>query len=142
MRQRPVAAQFRRTSLRLMVQLRPGFSCAMYCQDYEVIHPPGINLAYMTHLFCKCSPATVLPRNCGRRRNERPETPIDRFVDPRMVVCRDVDVLGLVFARLRRHRASAAIVFAGNARPRAGRYVVGVVTKRAIAETVIDNYEN
>jgi CIC family chloride channel protein len=70
-----------------------------------------------------------------------PETPIDRFVEPRMVVCRDVDVLSLVFARLRRHRASAAIVFAGNARPRA-RDVVGVVTKRAIADTVIDNYEN
>jgi CIC family chloride channel protein len=58
-----------------------------------------------------------------------------------MVVCRDVDVLSLVFARLRRHRASAAIVFAGNARPRV-RDVVGVVTKRAIADTVIDNYEN
>jgi CIC family chloride channel protein len=70
-----------------------------------------------------------------------PETPIDRFVEPRMVVCRDVDVLSLVFARLRRHRASAAIVFAGNARPRV-RDVVGVVTKRAIADTVIDNYEN
>jgi CIC family chloride channel protein len=70
-----------------------------------------------------------------------PETPIDRFVEPRMVVCRDVDVLSLVFARLRRRRASAAIVFAGAARPRP-RDVVGVVTKRAIADTVIDNYED
>jgi CIC family chloride channel protein len=70
-----------------------------------------------------------------------PETPIDRFVEPRMVVCRDVDLLSLVFARLRRHRASAAIVFSGAARPRT-QNVVGVVTKRAIADTVIDNYED
>ncbi len=70
-----------------------------------------------------------------------PQTPIERFVEPRMVVCRDVDLLSLVFARLRRHRASAAIVFAGEARPRT-RNVVGVVTKRAIADTVIDNYED
>jgi CIC family chloride channel protein len=70
-----------------------------------------------------------------------PETPIDRFVEPRMVVCRDVDLLSLVFARLRRRRASAAIVFSGAARPRT-QNVVGVVTKRAIADTVIDNYED
>ena len=38
-------------------------------------------------------------------------------------------------------RASAAIVFAGEARPRT-RDVVGVITKRAIADTVIDNYED
>ena len=70
-----------------------------------------------------------------------PETPIDRFVEPHMAVCRDVDLLSLVFARLRRHRASAAIVFSGSARPRA-RDVVGIITKRAIADTVIDNYED
>jgi chloride channel protein, CIC family len=70
-----------------------------------------------------------------------PETLIDQFVEPRMVVCRDVDALSLVLARLRRHRASAAIVFSGNARPRT-RDVVGVVTKRAIADTVIDNYQD
>lgn len=70
-----------------------------------------------------------------------PETLIDRFVEPRMVVCRDADVLSLVLARLRRHRASAAIVYSGEGRPRA-RDVVGVITKRAIADTVIENYEN
>ena len=70
-----------------------------------------------------------------------PETLIDRFVEPRMVVCRDVDLLSLVFARLRRRRASAAIVFSGNARPRT-RDIVGIITKRAIADTVIDNYED
>ena len=58
-----------------------------------------------------------------------------------MAVCRDVDLLSLVFARLRRHRASAAIVFSGSARPRA-RDVVGIITKRAIADTVIENYED
>jgi len=42
---------------------------------------------------------------------------------------------------LRRHRASAAIVYSGEGRPRA-RDVVGVITKRAIADTVIENYEN
>ena len=70
-----------------------------------------------------------------------PTTPIDAFVEPRLVVCRDEDLLSLVFARLRRRRASAAVVFAGNARPRA-RDVVGVITKRAIADTVIDNFED
>jgi CIC family chloride channel protein len=70
---------------------------------------------------------------------KEPETPIDRFVEPRMVVCRDVDLLSLVFGRLRRHRASAAIVFSGEARPRT-RDVVGIITKRVIADTVIDNY--
>ncbi len=70
-----------------------------------------------------------------------PETPIDRFVEPQMVVCRDADLLSLVFARLRRHRASAAIVFSGKARPRA-RDVVGIITKRAIADTVIENFED
>jgi len=70
-----------------------------------------------------------------------PETPIDRFVEPRLVVCRDVDLLSLVFARLRRRRASAAIVFAGDVRPRV-RDVVGVITKRAIADTVIENFED
>ena len=71
----------------------------------------------------------------------KPETPIDRFVEPRMVVCRNVDLLSLVFARLRRHRASAAIVFSGSARPRT-RDIVGVITKRAIADTVIENFED
>ena len=74
----------------------------------------------------------------AQRRRKRRSTVSSK---PRMVVCRDADLLSLVLARLRRHRASAAIVFAGNARPRA-RDVVGVVTKRAIADTVIDNYEN
>jgi CIC family chloride channel protein len=57
------------------------------------------------------------------------------------VICRDVDLLGFVFGRLKRHRSGAAIVFRGVDRPRA-RDIVGVITKRAIADTVIDNYED
>jgi len=70
-----------------------------------------------------------------------PDMLVDRFVEPRVVVCRDVDLLSLVFARLKRHRAGAAIVFSGADRPRA-RDVVGVITKRAIADTVIETYED
>jgi CIC family chloride channel protein len=70
-----------------------------------------------------------------------PDMLVDRFVEPRVVVCRDVDLLSLVFARLKRHRAGAAIVFSGVERPRA-RDVVGVITKRAIADTVIESYED
>ena len=69
-----------------------------------------------------------------------PEIPIDRFVEGRIVVCRDVDILSLVFARLKRRRGGAAIVFSGDGRPRASD-VVGVITKRAIADAVIDNFE-
>jgi CIC family chloride channel protein len=57
------------------------------------------------------------------------------------VLCRDVDLLSLVFARLKRRRSGAAIVFHGVERPRA-RDIVGVITKRAIADTVIDSYED
>lgn len=68
-----------------------------------------------------------------------PETPVDRFVES-CVLCRDVDLLGPVFARLKRHRGGAAIVFTGTKRPRAGD-VVGVITKRAIADAVIEGYD-
>jgi chloride channel protein, CIC family len=66
---------------------------------------------------------------------------VDDFVEKRPVVCRDVDLLSVVLARLKRRRAGAAIVFTGTHRPRAAD-VVGVITKRAIADAVIDNYED
>jgi chloride channel protein, CIC family len=66
---------------------------------------------------------------------------VDDFVEKTLVVSRDVDLLSLVLARLKHHRAGAAIVFHGTARPRA-RDVVGVITKRAIADAVIDNYDD
>ena len=65
---------------------------------------------------------------------------IDRFVEKRLVLCRDTDLLSLALARLRRYRAGAAIVFHGVDRPRT-HDVVGIITKRAIADTVIDNTE-
>jgi chloride channel protein, CIC family len=66
---------------------------------------------------------------------------VDDFIEKRPVVCRDVDLLSLALARLKRHRAGAAIVFRGTRRPRAAD-VVGVITKRAIADAVIDNFED
>jgi CIC family chloride channel protein len=70
-----------------------------------------------------------------------PDLLVERFVESHMVICRDVDLLSLVFARLKRHRSGAAIVFHGTDRPRAAD-IVGVITKRAIADTVIDSFED
>ncbi|HTR14645.1 MAG TPA: chloride channel protein, partial [Roseiarcus sp.] len=66
---------------------------------------------------------------------------VEDFMENQLVVCRDVDLLSLVLARLKRRKSGAAIVFHGARRPRASD-VVGVVTKRAIADVVIDNYED
>jgi chloride channel protein, CIC family len=70
-----------------------------------------------------------------------PNLLVERFVESRAVICRDVDLLSLVFARLKRHRSGAAIVFHGVDRPRVCD-IVGVITKRAIADTVIDSYDD
>jgi CIC family chloride channel protein len=81
------------------------------------------------------------PREAGlwRESVNNPGRLVDDFVEERAVVCRDVDLLSLVLARLKRHRAGAAIVFKGEHRPRASD-VVGVITKRAIADAVISNF--
>jgi CIC family chloride channel protein len=68
-----------------------------------------------------------------------PNLLVERFVESRVVVCRDQDLLSLVFARLKRHRSGAAIIFHGVDRPRV-RDVVGIITKRAIADAVIESY--
>jgi chloride channel protein, CIC family len=83
----------------------------------------------------------LIPPRSGlwRESANNPNRLVDDFVEKRAVVCRDVDLLSLVLARLKRHRAGAAIVFKGEHRPRASD-VVGVITKRAIADAVIDNY--
>jgi hypothetical protein len=52
---------------------------------------------------------------------------VQRFAESRAVICRDVDLPGLVFAGLERHRSGAAIV--------------GVITTRATADTVVDCYD-
>ena len=64
---------------------------------------------------------------------------VDDYVERRIVTCRDVDLLSLVLGRLKRRKSGAAIVFKGDTRPRADT-VVGVITKRAIADTVIEEY--
>jgi chloride channel protein, CIC family len=83
----------------------------------------------------------LVPPRSGlwRESVNNPNRLVDDFVEKRAVVCRDIDLLSLVLARLKRHRAGAAIVFHGARRPRAAD-VVGVITKRAIADAVIDNY--
>jgi CIC family chloride channel protein len=83
----------------------------------------------------------LIPPRSGiwRESVNNPDRLVDDFVEKRAVVCRDVDLLSLVLARLKRHGAGAAIVFKGTHRPRAAD-VVGVITKRAIADAVIDNY--
>ena len=83
----------------------------------------------------------LIPPRSGiwRESVNNPDRLVEEFVEKRLVVCRDVDLLSLVLARLKRHGAGAAIVFHGEHRPRASD-VVGVITKRAIADAVIDNY--
>ncbi|UVO38925.1 chloride channel protein [Bradyrhizobium arachidis] len=66
---------------------------------------------------------------------------VETFAERRLVICRDQDLLSLVFARLKRHRAGAAIVFRGGSRPRVAD-IVGIVTKRVIADAVINSYED
>ena len=85
----------------------------------------------------------LIPPRSGlwRESHRHPDLLVETFVESRAVICRDVDLLSLVFARLKRHRAGAAIVFHGEDRPRAND-IVGVITKRAIADTVIDSFDD
>ncbi|OIQ77250.1 H(+)/Cl(-) exchange transporter ClcA [mine drainage metagenome] len=85
----------------------------------------------------------LIPPRSGlwRASQGNPNLLVERFVECRAVICRDVDLLSLVFARLKRHRSGAAIVFRGVKRPRV-QDIVGVITKRAIADTVIDSYDD
>ncbi len=70
-----------------------------------------------------------------------PDLTVERFVEKRVVICRDQDLLSLVFARLKRHSSGAAIIFHGVKRPRV-RDIAGVITKRAIADAVIESYDD
>jgi len=81
----------------------------------------------------------VQPRSgLWREARTNPTALVDRFVEKRPALCRDTDLLSLALARLKRHRSGAAIVFHGDGRPRASD-VVGVITKRAIADAVIED---
>ena len=70
-----------------------------------------------------------------------PDVLVENYVESHLMVCREDDLLSMVFARLRRHRAGAAIVFRGPSRPRVDD-IVGIITKRAIADEVINSYED
>jgi chloride channel protein, CIC family len=85
----------------------------------------------------------LIPPRSGlwRESQTNPNLLVECFVESRVVVCRDVDLLSLVFARLRRHRAGAAIIFHGVERPRVSD-IVGIITKRAVADAVIDSYDD
>ena len=85
----------------------------------------------------------LIPPRSGlwRESQGNPNLLVERFVESRVVICRDDDLVSRVLARLRRHRSGAAIVFHGADRPRASD-IVGVITKRAIADTVIDSFDD
>jgi CIC family chloride channel protein len=70
-----------------------------------------------------------------------PLVKVEDFMEPNLVLVRDTDLLSRALARLKRHRAGAALVYAGDGRPQA-EDVVGVVTKRVIADAVIDSFED
>ena len=83
----------------------------------------------------------LIPPRSGlwRESAANPDRNVDEYIERRIVTCRDVDLLSLVLARLKRRRSGAAIVFEGDGRPKVAN-VVGVITKRAIADAVIDDY--
>jgi chloride channel protein, CIC family len=85
----------------------------------------------------------LIPPRSGlwRESQGNPNLLVERFVESRVVICRNDDLVSRVLARLRRHRSGAAIVFHGADRPRASD-IVGVITKRAIADTVIDSFDD
>lgn len=87
--------------------------------------------------------AGLIPPRSGlwREAGLNPEITVDSFVEKQIVLARDVDFLSTVFARLRRHRGGAAIVFEGSNRPLV-KNVVGIITKRAIADTIVDSYDD
>jgi CIC family chloride channel protein len=70
-----------------------------------------------------------------------PSVKVEDFMEPLLVLVRETDLLSRTLARLKRHRSGAAIVYAAEGKPQA-KDVVGVVTKRAIADAVINNFED
>jgi CIC family chloride channel protein len=70
-----------------------------------------------------------------------PDVLVENFVERQLVICRDEDLLSLAFARLKRRGGGAALVFKGTSRPRIDD-IVGIITKRAIADAVIESYED
>jgi hypothetical protein len=48
--------------------------------------------------------------------------PVDDFVEKTLVICRDINLLSVVLARLKRHRAGAGIVFRGTGAASSARH--------------------
>jgi CIC family chloride channel protein len=82
----------------------------------------------------------VQPRSgLWSRYRSDPDVKVEDFIETNLVLVRDTDLLSRALARLKRHRSGAAVVYKGDGRPLA-KDVVGVLTKRAIADTVIVNF--
>jgi CIC family chloride channel protein len=75
------------------------------------------------------------------RHRADPSVKVEDFMEHNLVLVRDTDLMSRALARLKRHRAGAAIVYSGAGKPQA-KDVVGVVTKRAIADAVINNFDD
>lgn len=69
-----------------------------------------------------------------------PTAPVESFARADFVLVRDTDPMSRVFTRLHRRQRGAALVSTGTGVPRIGD-IVGVITKRAIADAVIENFE-
>lgn len=67
-----------------------------------------------------------------------PDLVIDGLADHGFVLARKYDLLSRVFERMKRHRREAAIVVEGEGVPRMSD-IVGVITKRSIADTIISS---
>ncbi|MEZ5856123.1 MAG: chloride channel protein [Hyphomicrobiaceae bacterium] len=85
----------------------------------------------------------LIPPRSGlwRESGQNPDVLVDQFMEKHLVLCRDTDILSLVFGRLRRRHVGAAIVFEGEHKPHANN-VVGIITKRAIADTIVGSYHD
>ncbi|MCK1462970.1 chloride channel protein [Bradyrhizobium sp. 2] len=85
----------------------------------------------------------LIPPRSGlwREAQNVPGLAIEQFAERRLLLCREQDLLSLVFARLRQRRSAAALVFQGEGRPRI-QDITGIVTKRSIADAVIDSFDD
>jgi CIC family chloride channel protein len=85
----------------------------------------------------------LIPPRSGlwRHAKSKPGMLVDGFAERDIVLARETDLLSLVFSRLKRRGGGAAIVFRGKHRPKI-EDVVGVVTKRVIADAVIGSFED
>ncbi|MFV0298881.1 MAG: chloride channel protein [Hyphomicrobiaceae bacterium] len=88
--------------------------------------------------------AGLIPPRSGlwRALSHDPDVSVSQFMETHLVLARDNDLMSEVFRRLRRHHGGAAIVFKSSARKPHAEDVIGIITKRAIADTVIHEYND